>query len=137
MFIDKLTSVLSQTRFYSVTPAAATVALAEVLITVSLCVLFYDSGSSSAFPRTKRLFHMLIIYAVNRCLLTLLVVIAELSVNVDQQDAWAMGLNFIVGKLYANSLLASLNTRQYLRSQASGTLSDLPPVLSTSQTCPA
>ncbi|KAI6158187.1 hypothetical protein BKA82DRAFT_2173839 [Pisolithus tinctorius] len=136
MFIDEKLSVILQARFYSVTPATAATALVEILITVSLCVLFYDSGSSSAFPRTKRLFHTLIIYAVNRCLLTLLFVIAELSVNVVQQDAWAIGLNFIVGKLYANSLLASLNTRQYLRSQASGTLSDLPPVLSTSQTCP-
>ncbi|KAI6095106.1 hypothetical protein EDD16DRAFT_1680974, partial [Pisolithus croceorrhizus] len=49
----------------------ATVALAEVLIMVSLCVLLHDSGSSSAFPRTNRLLNTLIIYAVNRCLLTL------------------------------------------------------------------
>ncbi|KAI6096445.1 hypothetical protein EV401DRAFT_2043703 [Pisolithus croceorrhizus] len=33
----------------------AAVPLAEVLITVSLCVLFHDSGSASAFPRTERL----------------------------------------------------------------------------------
>ncbi|KIO09760.1 hypothetical protein M404DRAFT_289047 [Pisolithus tinctorius Marx 270] len=68
MFIDEKLSVILQARFYSVTPATAATALVEILITVSLCVLFYDSGSSSAFPRTKRLFHTLIIYAVNRCM---------------------------------------------------------------------
>ncbi|KIO10707.1 hypothetical protein M404DRAFT_995184 [Pisolithus tinctorius Marx 270] len=55
-------------------------ALAEVLITTSLCVLLYQSGSRSAVPRTKNLLNTLIIYAVNRCLLTLLVVVAEVTV---------------------------------------------------------
>ncbi|KAI6104607.1 hypothetical protein EV401DRAFT_660211 [Pisolithus croceorrhizus] len=118
-FIDTNTNVLAQTWYYSVTPSAATVTVAEVLITVSLCVLLYDGGSHAAFPRTKRLVNTLIVYAANRCLLTLLVVIGELAANVDQQASWTMGLNFIVGTLYTNSLLASLNTREYLWSQGS------------------
>ncbi|KAI6158151.1 hypothetical protein BKA82DRAFT_4067515 [Pisolithus tinctorius] len=121
MFLNLKFDTLTQIRFYAVLPALAIVALVEALITVSLCVLFYDSGSRSAFPRTKRLFQTLIVYAVNRCLLTLLVTIAEFTANVNQQDDWTMGLDFIIGKLYANSLLASLNTRQYLRSRGSGT----------------
>ncbi|KAI6122079.1 hypothetical protein F5141DRAFT_1201478 [Pisolithus sp. B1] len=111
-FIDTNTNVLAQTWYYSVTPSAATVTVAEVLITVSLCVLLYDGGSHAAFPRTKRLVNTLIIYAANRCLLTLLVVIGELAANVDQQASWTMGLNFIVGT-------PSLNTREYLWSQGS------------------
>ncbi|KIK28306.1 hypothetical protein PISMIDRAFT_674009 [Pisolithus microcarpus 441] len=118
-------SIITQTWYYSVTPSAATVSVAEVLITVSLCVLLYDGGFYSSCPRAKRLINTLITYATNRCLLTLLVVISELAVNVDQQAFWTMGLNFIVGKLYTNSLLASLNAREHLRSQGSSTISIL------------
>ncbi|KAI6003095.1 hypothetical protein EDD15DRAFT_1463405 [Pisolithus albus] len=117
--VDTNTSVLTQTWYYSVTPSAATVTVAEVLITVSLCTLLHVGGSHAAFPRTRRLVNTLIIYAANRCLLTLFVVIGELAANVDQQASWTMGLNFIIGKLYTNSLLASLNTREYLLSQES------------------
>ncbi|KAI6158505.1 hypothetical protein EDD17DRAFT_998526 [Pisolithus thermaeus] len=124
MFVDKKTSTLTQTWYYSVTPSAAIVVVAEVLITVSLCVLLYNGGSHSSFPRTKRLVNTLITYAVNRCMLTLLVIIGVLTVNVSQQPAWTMGLDFIVGKLYANSLLASLNTRDYLWSRGSGAASN-------------
>ncbi|KAI5996478.1 hypothetical protein F5J12DRAFT_355578 [Pisolithus orientalis] len=126
MFINQQFSILTQARFYAVAPALAIVALVEVLITVSLCVLFYDGGSRSGFPRSKRLFHTLIIYAINRCCLTLLVTVAELAVNLDQLNNWTIGLDFIIGKLYANSLLASLNSREHLRSKDEGTLPDLP-----------
>ncbi|KAI6003126.1 hypothetical protein EDD15DRAFT_2361003 [Pisolithus albus] len=107
-------------QFYALIPCATVIVLAEVLITLSLCILLYDSGSHSVFPRTKHLLNILIIYVVNRCLLTLLVALAELITLIDNQDAWAMGVDFNIGKLYANSLLASLNTRQYLRAQVSG-----------------
>ncbi|KAI6151119.1 hypothetical protein BKA82DRAFT_443588 [Pisolithus tinctorius] len=139
--INNEASFVSQTKFYT-TPALSSIVLAEILITVSLCVLLYESGSRSAIPRTKRLLNTLIIYAVNRCLLTLLVAIAELTVvrvtyckmtitrsqflqDANEQTAWTMGLDFIIGKLYANSLLASLNTRQHLRFQGSATESDV------------
>ncbi|KAI6101527.1 hypothetical protein EV401DRAFT_2201664 [Pisolithus croceorrhizus] len=124
-FINDALTYAFHTRFYTATPAAAAILLAEVLNTVSLCVLLYESGSRSAVPRTKRLLNTLIIYAVNRCLLTLLVVIAEVAVDVDKIVAWTMALTFLTPKLYANSLLASLNTRQHLRSQGSSLQSDL------------
>ncbi|KAI6101521.1 hypothetical protein EV401DRAFT_2026599 [Pisolithus croceorrhizus] len=38
----------------------------------------------------------------------------------DNLFVWAASFDFIVGKLYANSFLASLNTRQHLRSRGSG-----------------
>ncbi|KAI6158508.1 hypothetical protein EDD17DRAFT_1877293 [Pisolithus thermaeus] len=117
--VNSQASAVSRARFYSATPAVSAVVLAGILITTSLCVLLYDSGSRSAVPRTKRLLNTLIIYAVNRCLLTLLVTVAQLVVDVNDQSAWTIGLDFIVGKLYANSLLASLNTRQHVRSQGS------------------
>ncbi|KAI6107467.1 hypothetical protein EDD16DRAFT_107762 [Pisolithus croceorrhizus] len=125
MFVDHKTSTLTETWYYTVTPSAATVVAAEVLITVSLCILLYDGSSYSPFPRAKRLVNTLIIYAINRCLLALLVSLGVLAVNVDQQSSWTMGLDLIVGKLYTNSLLASLNTREYLRSQSSTAMSIL------------
>ncbi|KAI6006478.1 hypothetical protein F5J12DRAFT_782774 [Pisolithus orientalis] len=114
---------LGEKLLYVLTPAFAIIVLTEVLITVSLCVLFYSSRSDSAFPSTKRLLNTLIIYAVNRCGLIQafhrrLVAIGELAVAFEHQDAWIMALDLVAQG-------SSLNTRQYLRSQVSGTLSDL------------
>ncbi|KAI6106475.1 hypothetical protein EDD16DRAFT_184478 [Pisolithus croceorrhizus] len=128
ILVNNALNFASLTRFYTSTPATSAIVLAEVLITVSLCVLLYDGGSRSTAPRTKRLLNTLIVYAVNRCLLTLLVTVAEVSVLADpaQPASWTMALECIVGKLYANSLLASLNTREYLRSRDSSFQSDPP-----------
>ncbi|KAI6149543.1 hypothetical protein BKA82DRAFT_4130421, partial [Pisolithus tinctorius] len=78
--INNALSAATHNRLYTSLPAVSAMALAEVLITTSLCVLLYQSGSRSAVPRTKNLLNTLIIYAVNRCLLTLLVVVAEVTV---------------------------------------------------------
>ncbi|KAI6107230.1 hypothetical protein EDD16DRAFT_1523388 [Pisolithus croceorrhizus] len=122
-------------QFYTAAPAVCTLLLSEVLNTGSLCVLLYDKSSRSAVPRTKRLLNTLIVYAINRCLLTFrdlihpfrgrLVVIAEAAVDIDDIVSWTMATNFLTSGLYANSLLASLNTRQHLRSQGSSLQSDL------------
>ncbi|KAI6122026.1 hypothetical protein F5141DRAFT_1201461 [Pisolithus sp. B1] len=125
VFIDNETSLSPQISFYVGTPALVIVIIAEILITVSLCTLFCDNSSRSTFPRTKRLLNTLIIYAVNRCLLTLLFAIAELAANVNHQNAWTIAFDFVGQGLYPNSLLASLNARQYLRAQASSTITDL------------
>ncbi|KAI6103842.1 hypothetical protein EV401DRAFT_2019043, partial [Pisolithus croceorrhizus] len=110
-----------QNRFYGVIPATAATALAEILIAVSLCVLLYDSGSGFASSGTKRLLNTLIIYAVNRCLLNLLVTIAALVEVIEAQNAWSTALTLIIGSLYANSFLASLNSQKRLRPQDSKT----------------
>ncbi|KAI6165845.1 hypothetical protein EDD17DRAFT_1505364, partial [Pisolithus thermaeus] len=104
----------------------------EVLIAGSLCILLYDGGSHSAVSRMKRLLHTLIIYAINRCLLTLVVGIAQLTTDTDNMFAWTVGLDFVVSKwsvfgiskLSVLLLNTSLNIRQHLRSQASGPGSD-------------
>lgn len=119
LLVNNALSFASHIRFYTAVPVGSVLVAAEVLLTVSLCVLLHGSGSHSAIPRTKCLLNTLIIYAVNRCLLTLLVIIARLIVDADDIIAWAIALDFIAGKLYANSFLASLNTRQHLRSRGS------------------
>ncbi|KAI6006976.1 hypothetical protein EDD15DRAFT_12190 [Pisolithus albus] len=113
---DPNPSVISQMRYYGVTPGVAVNVLAEVMITASLCILLYEQGSSSSFPRTKRLLNTLIVYAVNRCLLTLPLIIAELATVVLARDTWFLGLSFVVGK-------SSLNSRQHLQHKDAGTLS--------------
>ncbi|KAI6021747.1 hypothetical protein BKA83DRAFT_4286931 [Pisolithus microcarpus] len=124
-FLNTETSLSMQISLHIGTPALAIYMLAEIMIAVSLCTLLYDGSSRSSFPRTKRLLNTLIIYAVNRCLLAVLVTIAELVTEVNNQAAWTITLDFICQGVYSNSLLASLNTREYLRSQASSTISDL------------
>ncbi|KAI6156405.1 hypothetical protein EDD17DRAFT_1899672 [Pisolithus thermaeus] len=97
-FIDSETSLGPQISFYTGIPTLTVYVLAEILITVSLCTLFYDNGSRSTFPR--------------------LVTIAELAAEVNHQNAWTIAFDFI-------GQGSSLNARQYLRSQASSTVTDL------------
>ncbi|KAI6003087.1 hypothetical protein EDD15DRAFT_2360975 [Pisolithus albus] len=124
-FLNTETSLSMKISLHIGTPALTLYMLAEIMIAVSLCTLLYDGSSHSSFRRTKRLLNTLIIYAVNRCLLAVLVTIAELVTEVNNQAAWTITLDFICQGVYSNSLLASLNTRQYLRSQGSSTISDL------------
>lgn len=120
LFIKRTLSSLSQLTLYAVTPFGAALVISDVLITVALCVLLREQGSRTIFPRTKRLVNTLVIYAINRCLLTSLVAIAEVIVwSINTESSWYMAIDFTIGKLYANSLLASLNTRNYLRGQES------------------
>ncbi|KAG6329470.1 hypothetical protein ID866_9618, partial [Astraeus odoratus] len=56
--------------FYAVTPFGAALVISDTLITISLCVLLRERGSRTVFPKTKRLVDTLVIYAINRCLLT-------------------------------------------------------------------
>ncbi|KAI6018999.1 hypothetical protein PISMIDRAFT_478406 [Pisolithus microcarpus 441] len=127
MLVNNTLDFVAQTRFYTSSPATFAVVLAEVLITISLCILLYNGGSRSSLRRTKRLLKALIVYAVNRCLLTLIVTVAEVTLVMDNGNSMslAMALEFVVGKLYANSLLASLNAREHLRSQDSSCNPDL------------
>lgn len=117
-FFSPSPSVATQTTSYGVTPFAAIIALADVLITISLCILFYGKGSVSAYPSTKRLLNTLVVYTVNRCVLNLLVAIAVLVMSVEDKTTWLLGWTFVVGK-------SSLNSREHLRSQGADTLSDL------------
>ncbi|KAI6107841.1 hypothetical protein EDD17DRAFT_1770524 [Pisolithus thermaeus] len=70
---------------------------------------------------TKHILTTLIIYAVNRCVLALVVALADLITTVELQSAWLMALDFVIRKFNAHSFLASLNARQHFRSQGSTT----------------
>ncbi|KAL4068621.1 hypothetical protein V8B97DRAFT_1918706 [Scleroderma yunnanense] len=113
-------SSFSQLALYSVAPSAAIV-ISDVLITIALCVLLRKYISHVVSSRIRRLINTLVIYAINRCLLTSLAAIAEVTVwSVDPNSSWYTAIDFTIGKLYTNSLLASLNSRNYLHNQESG-----------------
>jgi hypothetical protein len=68
------------------------------------------------FRKTDHLVSTLITYAINRCLLNSLVIITEVVLFVlAPRTLWFMAVDSTVGKLLANSLLASLNGRRYIK----------------------
>jgi len=84
--------------------------LSDVLIAGALCVLLH--GNRTSFHNTNTLVTKLIVYAINRCLLTSAVAVAEVILFAVKPDSlWFMAINFVIGKLYAYSLLATLNSR--------------------------
>ncbi|KAL4065208.1 hypothetical protein J3A83DRAFT_425109 [Scleroderma citrinum] len=104
----------------------AFVVISDVLVTIALCVLLRNYSSHIKFPRTKRLVDTLITYAIERCLLTSLVVIADVIVGlIDINSWWYVAIDFTAGRLYTNSLLASLNTRNHLHNHESGEAAEL------------
>lgn len=114
MFIKKDFSALSQITLYAATPFAITAVLSDVLIAASLCVLLH--GNRSPIIETNALVNTLIVYAINRCLLTSVVAVAEvIAFAISPGSLWFIAIDFVIGKLYANSLLASLNSRSALR----------------------
>ncbi|KAI6006965.1 hypothetical protein EDD15DRAFT_2514796 [Pisolithus albus] len=116
MFIKKQLSSLSQLTYYAITPFGAALVVSDIFIAVALCLLLRENSSLTIFPRTKQLLNILMIYAINRCLLTSLVAIAEVVLwAVNPENSWFMAVDFTIGKLYANSLLASLNSRNFVR----------------------
>ncbi|KAG2143708.1 hypothetical protein DEU56DRAFT_938788 [Suillus clintonianus] len=114
MFIKKEFSALSEITLYAATPFAITAVLSDVFIAAALCVLLH--GNRSPIIETNALVNTLIIYAINRCLLTSVVAVAEvIAFSISPGSLWFIAIDFVIGKLYANSLLASLNSRSALR----------------------
>jgi hypothetical protein len=102
----------------------------DLVITVSLCYYLRSSRSSSL--SMNDVIDRLILYTFENgsitCAATIISMICWLA---SPGNLIFMGIHFVIGKLYANSLLATLNTRQTLRrgrSQAS-TSGDAVPVV--------
>ncbi|OCB89250.1 hypothetical protein A7U60_g3618 [Sanghuangporus baumii] len=125
----KLLSKIPSITYNAALPFSITAVFPDVLIAFSLC--YFLHSVKSGFRGTNALLNTLMVYAVNRCLLTTVVVIVEVIVfKVLPDSFYYLAIDFCVGKLYANTLLATLNTRQVLRGRGYGndsqSLSDLP-----------
>ncbi|RDB25971.1 hypothetical protein Hypma_006515 [Hypsizygus marmoreus] len=105
---------LHEANFISVLPFAIFAILSDLLIAGALCLLL--ASNRSEFEDTNNIINSLIVYAINRCILTSAVAITEVVVFVAVPHSfYSFAFDFIIGKLYANSLLATLNSRRSLR----------------------
>ncbi|KAH8110100.1 hypothetical protein DFH11DRAFT_831774 [Phellopilus nigrolimitatus] len=112
--ILKELSKFSSITYTAALPFAITAIFPDVIIAGLLC--YYLQGGKGGFRGTNALINQLIIYSINRCILTTLVVIVEVILfKALPGTFYYLAVDFCVGKLYANSLLATLNTRQSLR----------------------
>ncbi|OAX30694.1 hypothetical protein K503DRAFT_778068 [Rhizopogon vinicolor AM-OR11-026] len=111
---SKTFGALQQIILYPVVPLAVASLLSDLCIAIALCVLLH--GNRSPIIETNTLINTLIVYAVNRCLLSLVVIVAEVTAfAISTNSLWFIAIDFIIGKLYINSFLASLNSRNSLR----------------------
>jgi len=86
----------------------------DIMITTSLCVLLQTSRSG--LEKSNAAIDSLIKYTFETGALTCAATIASmLCWSINPGNLIFMGLHFVIGKLYANSLLVSLNTREGMR----------------------
>ncbi|EMD38581.1 hypothetical protein CERSUDRAFT_113765 [Gelatoporia subvermispora B] len=106
-------SRLSEISFSAALPFAIMAVLSDVAVAAALCILLHNSRT--VYHSTNHILYKLMVFAINRCVLTSLVAIVELVVFLKlQHTLWFLAIDFIIGKLYANSLLATLNTRRII-----------------------
>ncbi|KAF8905054.1 hypothetical protein CPB84DRAFT_1823402, partial [Gymnopilus junonius] len=114
LFATKEFIRLKKLSFSSVIPFGVTTIISDILIAIALCVLLHNNRSD--FGDTNSIINKLIVYAINRCILTSAVAIAETVVfSALPNTLYSFAMDFVIGKLYANSLLAVLNSRAVLR----------------------
>ncbi|EIN14690.1 hypothetical protein PUNSTDRAFT_124124 [Punctularia strigosozonata HHB-11173 SS5] len=107
----------------SALPFAVITVAADVSIAACLCVLLYNRRTG--FRRSNNIIHTLIVYAVNRCLLTSFTATAELiTLDLKSHTLWFLAIDFVIGKLYANSFLATLIAREGLRERDTANTED-------------
>ncbi|KAF8904034.1 glycosyl hydrolase family 7-domain-containing protein [Mucidula mucida] len=102
--------------------------LADIAIASTLCTVLYKSRTS--FASTKNVINYLIVYAINTCLLTTVCAVACFITFTIWPDKFIyIAVYFSLNKLYFNSLLANLNSREHLRQKFNTepiSMSDLP-----------
>jgi len=106
-----------QIKYSTALPFAIAAVVPDVLISGSLCY-FLESNKQliTGIRRTEVLINLLMAYAVNRARLTSTAAITEIILYAALPDSFSfLAVDFCVGKLYANTLLATLNARKSLR----------------------
>lgn len=93
-------------------------AVASDLI-IALSLVYHLKQNRSGFNHTDSLVSTLVAYTINTSLLTSMCAIACLvTFSVWPNDFIFIGIYFMLGKLYFNALLASLNARDALRERS-------------------
>lgn len=113
-FFIRRNFVLFQQLRQAVVPFAVFDVLSDLSISAALCVLLW--GHRSGFEDTNLVINRLIIFLINRCILTCAVAIIESIVFMAfPHTLYTFAIDFVLGKLYVNSLLAVLNSRAHVR----------------------
>ncbi|KAF8807037.1 hypothetical protein BYT27DRAFT_6617947 [Phlegmacium glaucopus] len=119
LFIKKEFRRLKEVSLVAAVPFGIVAIVSDILIAATLCILL--GRNRSAFEDTNNIINGLIIFAINRCILTSAVAVAETIVfSILPNSFYSLAIDFVIGKLYANSLLAVLNSRATLRSDSRG-----------------
>ncbi|TFK28092.1 hypothetical protein FA15DRAFT_678524 [Coprinopsis marcescibilis] len=114
IYIKKDFSRIREMTYYAAVPFAISVVLSDVFISAALC-MFLD-GSRTGYEDTNSIINRLMVFSINRCILICIVALVELIVFIAKPHSlYVFAIDFIVGKLYANSLLAALNSRMAIR----------------------
>jgi hypothetical protein len=109
---------LTKYKFLSIL-VNALAAAGDVLIAATLCVLLHRSRTG--FQRSDTMINKLILFAVNTGVLTSLCAVASLiSIVVAGNTFIYIAFYFCIGRLYSNSLLATLNARKFVRGGGEG-----------------
>ncbi|KAF7335805.1 hypothetical protein MVEN_02236500 [Mycena venus] len=91
-------------------------ALVDIIITASLCYFLQKMRRRTASTPMAHMVDTLTLYTLENGFLTCVTTTASLICWLAMpKNLVFMGLHFVIGKLYANSLLISLNTRKELR----------------------
>ncbi|KAG6375259.1 hypothetical protein JVT61DRAFT_3476 [Boletus reticuloceps] len=95
----------------------AVAAAGDVLIAIFLCTLLQKSRTG--FRRSDNMINKLIVFSINTGLLTSICAVASLiSITAWPNTFIYIAFYFCLGRLYCNSLLATLNARKGLRSES-------------------
>jgi len=125
-----------QSLRHVVVPFAVFYVASDLSISASLSILLYNHRSG--FEDTNLVINRLIVFLTNRCMLTCTVAITESIVFMAfPHTLYFFALDFIVGKLYVNSLMAVLNSRAHRPRKVQDSDSSLDAVkISTVLACP-
>ncbi|KAI0767693.1 hypothetical protein C8Q74DRAFT_1370425 [Fomes fomentarius] len=94
-------------------------AICDVVVAVGLCV--YLRAGKSGFSRTNNMIDRLMIYAVQRGALTTICQFCHMITTVALPSQFIyIPFAFMQGKLYCNTVLATLNVRNSLKASGSG-----------------
>ncbi|KAJ2914321.1 hypothetical protein MD484_g6095, partial [Candolleomyces efflorescens] len=97
----------------------ALAAAGDVLIAATLCTILHRSRTG--FHRSDTMINKLILFSVNTGFLTSLCAVGSLiSIVVAGHTFLYIAFFFCIGRLYTNSLLATLNARKMIRGSAGG-----------------
>ncbi|RPD59411.1 hypothetical protein L226DRAFT_562633 [Lentinus tigrinus ALCF2SS1-7] len=104
---------------YIFTLGLATSALVDILVTSILC--YYIRKGRAGFARINHMIDVLTLYTVENGMLTCIATALSLFFWLFMRHNFAfLGMHLAINKLYANSLLASLNARKSLVSRMQG-----------------